>query len=162
MSEQIDVESALEDAIFDLSALEDVYDLALMRSRVAMVIEECLRPALAAVKANEKRIQKARELLGTVLAIDEVVTDDAKRDPGVLPVLRKLDCKVAQLTAPELLASPDLYNALQKSVEALRCTIVDCELLGKTMRSETKRLCDLAYANGDAVLAAARGEEVKL
>jgi hypothetical protein len=105
VNEPIDVESALEDAIFELTAVEDIYDLVLMRSLVAMVIEECLRTALAAVKANEKRIQDARELLGVVLAIDEVATDEAKRDPGVLPVLRKLDCKVAQLTAPELLAS---------------------------------------------------------
>jgi hypothetical protein len=80
---------------------------------VSDVIEDCLRPALASVQANEKRIQAARELLGVVLSIDEVATDDAKRDPGVLPVLRALDCKVAKLTAPELLAwiNPEVRDA---------------------------------------------------
>lgn len=113
MAEQIDVESALADAIFKLRSIDDIYDRRLAWSKVSEVIEECLVPALAAVKANEKSIQVARELLGVVLAVDEQATDEAKRDPGVLPVLRKLDCKVAQLTAPELLASikPEVPDA---------------------------------------------------
>lgn len=101
MAEQIDVESALADAIFDLDKIEDMWVIEDMHKLVAKVLGECLRPALAAVKANEKRIQAARELLGVVLAIDEQATDEAKRDPGVMPVLRALDCKVAKLTAPE-------------------------------------------------------------
>ena len=110
---QIDVASALLDAIYELSQVEDIYDLRLMRSRVAKVLEECLKPAVAAVRANEKRIQAARELLGTVLTIEEVATDEAKADPGVLPVLQQIHCKVAKLTAAELLASikPEVRDA---------------------------------------------------
>jgi ribosome maturation protein Sdo1 len=100
MAEQIDVESALEDAIFELTEVEDMRDQGDMRRKVADVIEECLRPALAAV-ANEKRIQAALDSLGVLLAINEQATDEAKRDPGVMPVLRALDCKVAKLSAPE-------------------------------------------------------------
>jgi hypothetical protein len=101
MAEQIDVESALEDAIFELTEVEDMRDQGDMRRKVADVIEECLRPALAAVRANEKRIQAALDSLGVLLAINEQATDEAKRDPGVMPVLRALDCKVAKLSAPE-------------------------------------------------------------
>ena len=105
MEEQIDVESALLDAIFELSKVEDIYDRQLAWSTVSDVIEDCLRPALASVQANEKRIQAAREMLGVVLAINEQATDEARQDPGVLPVLQQIHCKVRQLTAPELLAS---------------------------------------------------------
>jgi hypothetical protein len=105
MEEQIDVESALLDAIFELSKVEDIYDRQLAWSTVSDVIEDCLRPALASVQANEKRIQAAREMLGVVLAINEQATDEARQDPGVLPVLQQIHRKIAQLTAPELLAS---------------------------------------------------------
>jgi hypothetical protein len=40
-----------------------------------------------------------------VLAINEQATDEARQDPGVLPVLQQIHRKIAQLTAPELLAS---------------------------------------------------------
>ena len=108
MSEQIDIESALEDAIFQVEQLEDIYDLNIIRSRAAQVLEECLRPARAAAKANEKRVKALLDSLEAALTastIDRIATPEAKQDPGVMPVLRKLDCKVAQLTAPELLAS---------------------------------------------------------
>ena len=50
MSEPIDVGDALIDAIFHLEEIEDIYDLTLMRSRVATVRDEFLRPALKAVE----------------------------------------------------------------------------------------------------------------
>ena len=128
--EQIDIESALEDAIFELTEVEDIRNQADMRRKVADVIEECLRPALAAAKANEKRVKAlldsleaaltagtnrgatigekqdlGAQLFDTACAINRVATAEARRDPGVIPVLRKLDCKVAQLTAPELIWS---------------------------------------------------------
>jgi hypothetical protein len=108
MAEQIDVESALEDAIFELLEIEDMRDQGDMRRKVADVIEECLRPALAAAKATPERQQApdiGAQLFSTACAINRVATAEARRYPGVLPVLRALDCKVAKLTAPELLAS---------------------------------------------------------
>ena len=164
MAEQIDVESALEDAIFDLVKIEDMQDQGDMRRKVADVIEECLRPALAATKATPERQQApdiGAQLFSTACAIDRVATAAARndpdvhsvlaalldlyehvgghnhwdaqgnhgatcpvcidqrkakervwplvraaqQDPGVLPVLRVPDCKVAKLSAPELLAS---------------------------------------------------------
>lgn len=53
------------------------------------------------------------QLFATACAINRVATMAARQDPGVLPVLRKLDCKVAKLTAPELLASikPEVRDA---------------------------------------------------
>ena len=106
MAEQIDIESALEDAIFELTEVEDMRDPGDMRRKVASVLDECLLPALKAVKANEKRMKVAKERLGaelfaTACAINRVATLAARQDPGVLPVLRALDCKVDKLSAPE-------------------------------------------------------------
>ena len=104
MVEQIDVESALEDAIFELLEIEDMRDQGDMRRKVADVIEECLRPALAAAKATPERQQApdiGAQLFSTACAINRVATEAARNDPGVLPVLRALDCKVDQLSAPE-------------------------------------------------------------
>jgi hypothetical protein len=118
MEEQIDVESALEDAIFELTEVEDMRDPGDMRRKVASVLDECLLPALKAVKSNEKRMKVAKERLGaelfeTACAINRVATVAARNDPTVIPVLRALDCKVAKLSAPELLASikPEVRDA---------------------------------------------------
>jgi hypothetical protein len=48
-----------------------------------------------------------------VLAINEQATDEARQDPGVLPVLQQIHRKIAQLTAPELLAwiNPEVRDA---------------------------------------------------
>ena len=116
MAEQIDVESALEDAIFELLEIEDMRDQGDMRRKVADVIEECLRPALAAAKATPERQQApdiGAQLFSTACAINRVATEAARNDPGVLPVLQQIHRKIAQLTAPELLASikPEVRDA---------------------------------------------------
>jgi hypothetical protein len=50
----VDVRASLEDSIFELSTIEDVYDIRLARSRVAEVLEK-LRLALAELKREEAR-----------------------------------------------------------------------------------------------------------
>ena len=104
MAEQIDIESALEDAIFELNTIEDVYDIKLARSRAKEVLDEMLRPALAAVQANEKRIKallNSLEAALTASTIDRIATPEAKQDPGVMPVLQQLGCKVRMPNVPE-------------------------------------------------------------
>jgi len=94
---QIDVESALEDAIFELVGIEYMRNQADMRRKVADVIEECLRPAMAAAKANEKRVKALLDSLEAALTastIDRIATSEAKQDPDVMPVLQQLGCKV--------------------------------------------------------------------
>ena len=87
---QIDVESALEDAIFELVEIEDMRNQADMRRKVADVIE-------AAAKANEKRVKALLDSLEAALTastIDRIATSEAKQDPDVMPVLQQLGCKV--------------------------------------------------------------------
>ena len=77
--------------------------------------EEELRGGDAPVsKSKERRIiLDAEQIFQTACAINRVATEAARNDPGVIPVLKALDCKVAKLTAPELLASikPEVRDA---------------------------------------------------
>jgi hypothetical protein len=94
---QIDVESALEDAIFELVEIEDMRNQADMRRKVADVIE-------AAAKANEKRVKALLDSLEAALTastIDRIATSEAKQDPDVMPVLQQLGCKVRMPNVPE-------------------------------------------------------------
>ena len=104
MSDQIDIESALEDAIFELTKIEDMRDPGDMRRKVASVLDECLLPAMAAAKANEKRVKGLIDRLEAALTastIDRIATPEAKQDSGVLPVLQRLGCKVRMPNLPE-------------------------------------------------------------
>ena len=93
----IDVISALRDSIYSLEKIEDMRGISDMHNLVSRVKNECLIPALAVVEAEETRI-----CLGdTLAAINMEATEAARNDPGVLPVLRALDCKVAKLTVGE-------------------------------------------------------------
>jgi hypothetical protein len=83
MAEKIDIESALENAIFELTKVDDMRDPGAVRRLVAQALDEFLLPALAAVKANEKRIQAAsrdlgRQLFDTACAINRVATAEAR------------------------------------------------------------------------------------
>ena len=125
MIEQIDIESALEDAIFQVEQLEYIYDLNIIRSRAAQVLEECLRPALAAVQANEKRIKallNSLEAALTASTIDRIATPEAKQDPGVMPVLQQLGCKVRMPNVPEFGAADSVER---EALEARR--LLDAE-----------------------------------
>jgi len=48
-----------------------------------------------------KRSDLGEQLFQTACAINRVATIAARNDPGVMPVLKALECKTAKLSAPE-------------------------------------------------------------
>lgn len=64
-----------------------------------------------------KRSDLGDQLFQTACAINRVATETARTDPGVMPVLRKLTCKVAKLSAPELLPVTILTPQRAESME---------------------------------------------
>ena len=139
MAEQIDIESALEDAIFELNTIEDVYDIELARSRVTEVLDEMLRPALAAVQANEKRIKallNSLEAALTASTIDRIATPEAKQDPGVMPVLQKIEAKVRMPNVPEFGAADSVEReAIRHHEQDAAAKLVErAEYIGEKQR----------------------------
>ena len=90
MTDEIDPIAHLEEAIFRLRNIEDRWHVSDVHRIAVDVRDEILRPALLELQRRE--VAKALDIMATM---------EVRQDPGVMPVLQQLGCKVRMANVPE-------------------------------------------------------------